>query len=172
MSYLKHIQLSKQLEERAKEATKYRQLAEKEIEEATKEIEEAKKIDGNVTEAEAAFSEADDAVKGKDFKVALEKATDAKQKAIKAYQERSQTIVDSSMVLLNLAKDIGADTTKAEGFAKSAKEASKSNPLSRPPSLVCPGSSSSGKGSEKCGRSFRSRLGPAGLPAALGQAAR
>lgn len=123
MSYLKHIQLSKQLEERAKEATKYRQLAEKEITDATKEIEEAKKIDSDVTNAEAAFSEAKDAVKSKDYKLALEKATDAKQRAIKAYQERSQTIVDSSMVLLNLAKDIGADTTKAEGFAKSAEEA-------------------------------------------------
>ncbi|MFQ5909919.1 MAG: hypothetical protein ACE5IJ_04265, partial [Thermoplasmata archaeon] len=123
MSYLKHIQLSKQLEERAKEATKFRQLAEKELEEAEKGIDEAKKIDANAAEAEAAFSEANDAVKSKDYKLALEKATDSKQKAMKAYQERVRTIVDSSLVLLNLAKDIGADTSSADSFAKSAEEA-------------------------------------------------
>ncbi|MFQ6106367.1 MAG: hypothetical protein ACE5QF_02085 [Thermoplasmata archaeon] len=123
MSYLKHIQLSKQLEERAKEATKFRQLAEKELEEAKKEINEAKKVDANIAEAEAAFSEANDAVKSKDYKLALEYATKSKQKAIKAYQDRVGTIVDSSLVLLNLAKDIGADTSSADSLAKSAEEA-------------------------------------------------
>ncbi|MFQ6127706.1 MAG: hypothetical protein ACE5QW_02230 [Thermoplasmata archaeon] len=123
MSYLKHIQLSKQLEERAKEATKFRQLAEKELEEAEKRIDEAKKIDANIAEAEAALSEANDAVKSKDYKLALEKATDSKHKAIEAYRERSRTIVDSSLVLLKLAKDIGADTSSADSFAKSAEEA-------------------------------------------------
>ncbi len=123
MSYLKHIQLSKQLEERAKEATKFRQLAEKELEEAEKGIEEAKKIDANIAETEAAFSEANDAVRGKDYKLALEKATESKQKAMKAYQERVKTIVDSSLVLLKLAKDIGADTSSADSLTKSAEEA-------------------------------------------------
>ncbi|MEE9490376.1 MAG: hypothetical protein V3V91_08060 [Thermoplasmata archaeon] len=123
MSYLKHIQLSKQLEERAKEATKFRQLAEKELEEAKKGIEEAKKIDANIAESEATFSEADDAKRGKDYKLALEKATESKQKALKAYQERVKTIVDSSLVLLKLAKDIGADTSSADSLAKSAGEA-------------------------------------------------
>ncbi|MEE8183516.1 MAG: hypothetical protein V3T94_05160 [Thermoplasmata archaeon] len=123
MSYLKHIQLSKQLEERAKEATKFRQLAEKELEEAEKGIEEAKKIDANIAETEAAFSEANDAVSGKDYKLALEKATESKQKAMKAYQARVKTIVDSSLVLLKLAKDIGADTSSADSLAKSAEEA-------------------------------------------------
>ncbi|MCJ2512059.1 MAG: hypothetical protein LN409_01730, partial [Candidatus Thermoplasmatota archaeon] len=123
MSYLKHIQLSKQLEERAKEATKFRQLAEKELEEAEKGIEEAKKIDANLAETEAAFSEANDAVRGKDYKLALEKATESKQKATKAYQDRVKTIVDSSLVLLKLAKDIGADTSSADSLAKSAEEA-------------------------------------------------
>lgn len=78
MSYLKHIQLSKQLEERAKEATKFRQLAEKELEKAEKGIDRAKRIDANVAEAEAAFSEANDAVKSKDYKLALERATESK----------------------------------------------------------------------------------------------
>jgi hypothetical protein len=123
MSYLKHIQLSKQLEERAKEATKFRQLAEKELEEAEKGIEEAKKIDGNITESEAVFAEANEAVRSKDYKLALEKATESKEKALKAYQERAKTIVDSSLVLLKLAKDIGADTSSADSLAKSAGEA-------------------------------------------------
>ena len=123
MSYLKHIQLSKQLEERAKEATKFRQLAEKELEEAGKGIEEAKKIDANIADSEATFSEAEDARRGKDYKLALEKATESKQKALKAYQERVKTIVDSSLVLLKLTKDIGADTSSADSLAKSAGEA-------------------------------------------------
>jgi hypothetical protein len=123
MSYLKHIQLSKQLEERAKEATKFRQLAEKELGEAEKGIEEAKKIDANITESEAVFADANEAVRSKDYKLALEKATESKEKAQKAYQERTKTIVDSSLVLLKLAKNIGADTSSADSLAKSAGEA-------------------------------------------------
>lgn len=123
MSYLRHIQLSKQLEEKAKEATKFRQLAEKELKEAEEGIEESRKIDASIAEAEAAFTEANEAMKGKDYKLALEKATLSKEKAKRAYTERVQTIVDSSAVLLDLARNIGANVSAVESLTRDAKEA-------------------------------------------------
>jgi len=121
--YLRDIQLRKQLEEKVKEATKNRQQAEKELSEATEVITAAKGIDATTTEAETALAEATSAMSGKDYKLGLEKAIEAKQKGKRAYAERVAAIVESSEVLMNLARSMGAGIAEGETSINKAKEA-------------------------------------------------
>jgi len=110
------------LEEKAKEATRNRQLAEKEMELAEKLLEAAKKIDANVTEAEKSLAEATAAMRTKDYKLALEKATESRERARRVYQERVKGIIDSSAILLELTKRIGKEVSEGEASLAKAKE--------------------------------------------------
>ncbi|MFQ5885462.1 MAG: hypothetical protein ACE5IO_10235, partial [Thermoplasmata archaeon] len=123
MSYLRQIQLQKQLEEKAKETTQMREGAESELEEASKIIEMAKKIDANVADAEALLEETNQAMKVKDFKAALGKATECKEKSKRIYEERVKAIVDSSEGMVGLVKGIGQKVDESETLVKQAKEA-------------------------------------------------
>lgn len=123
MSYLRQIQLQKELEQKAKETTQMREDAEKELEEATKIIEIAKKIDANVADAEALLEESNQAMKVKDFKSALEKATECKEKSKRIYVDRVKAIVDSSGGMVGLVKGIGQKVDESEALVKQANEA-------------------------------------------------
>ncbi len=121
--YLRDIQLRKQLEQKVKEATKNRQEAEKELAATTEILKDCKGIDADVTEAETALAEATSAMSAKDYKHGLEKAIEAKEKAKKAYVERATAIVESSAVLLDLAKKTGASVADGEAAIKKSREA-------------------------------------------------
>jgi hypothetical protein len=123
VSYLRQIQLQKQLEEKAKETTENRENAEKELEEATQIIEMAKKIDANVADSEALLEECSQAMKVKDFKLALEKALECKEKSKRIYEERVKAIVESSAGMLQLAEGIGKKVAEGEALVKQANEA-------------------------------------------------
>ena len=123
MSYLRQIQLQKQLEEKAKETTQNRENAEKELEEATQIIAKAKKIDANVADAEALLEETNQAMKAKDFKQAVEKATECKAKSQKIYEDRVKAIVESSAGMLQLAESIGKKSKEGEDLVSKANEA-------------------------------------------------
>ncbi|MCK5292029.1 MAG: hypothetical protein KAR39_08450 [Thermoplasmata archaeon] len=131
MSYLRQIQLQKQLEEKAKETTENRENAEKELEEITKLIEMAKKIDANVADAEALFEESSQAMKVKDFKLALEKGLECKEKSKRIYADRVKAIVESSAGMLQLAEGIGKKVAEGEALVKQANEAVASEDLEK-----------------------------------------
>jgi hypothetical protein len=123
VSYLRQIQLQKQLEEKAKETTENRENADKELLEATQIIEMAKKIDANVADSEALLEECSQAMKVKDFKLALEKALECKEKSKRIYEERVKAIVESSAGMLQLAEGIGKKVVEGEALVKQANEA-------------------------------------------------
>jgi len=122
-NYLKALQLSKQLEQRAKEATQNLQLAEKEIHATEEAIRNAKKIEATTAKSEALLEEAKQALDKKDYKGALEKATLAKQETENARDERIETVISSATTLLVLAADLGSKAANAEDALKKAKEA-------------------------------------------------
>lgn len=118
--YLKHIQLTKQLEDKAKEAARNRQLAEEQVNMARALVTGAKRVDADVSAGEAMVAEADAAVAAKDYKLALEKATMAVMSLREAFRGRAQAIIDSSAGLLALA-----ETLEQVPDAREALEAAK-----------------------------------------------
>jgi hypothetical protein len=109
-NYLKALQLTKQLEKKAQEATHNRKLADEEIATAEKLIEVAKKMDANVAKAEAKLTEATSAFSKKEFKSALELAQESKKIAINAQEEHVNLVIESTRNLVKLAGDIGVAT--------------------------------------------------------------
>lgn len=121
--YLRHIELSKQLEQKAKEASQNRELAEQRLAELEQLLDGAKKADCNVSEAEELLAQASSAVGAKDYRLALEKVQDAEDKAKAAFLQRTQSILDSAEGMLELLKRTGKDTAEYEALIGGAKDA-------------------------------------------------
>jgi hypothetical protein len=107
VSYLKHLQMQRQLEEQAKEERETRELSEKELKAAEETIGEAKRIDANTADVEAILEEARASLSSKDYKTALEKAREGRERAERVYRERVKAIVDSSGTMVELARSVG-----------------------------------------------------------------
>ncbi len=121
--YLRHIELSRQLEERAKEASKARQLAEERLSELQGFVETAKRSDCNVGEAEDLLAQAKGAMAAKDYRLALEKIKDGEDKVRATFLQRVQSILDSSESMLALLKKTDDDTSEYEALMGSARDA-------------------------------------------------
>ncbi|UCE37649.1 MAG: hypothetical protein JSW00_19755 [Thermoplasmata archaeon] len=119
-NYLKALQLTKQLEKKAQEATKFRKLAEKEIAVAEELIKAAKNMDANVAKAEAKLTEATSALAQKEFKSASELAQESKSIAENALKEHVLMVIDSTKNLIKLAREMGVEAPNLdEPLAKS-----------------------------------------------------
>ncbi|UCF08289.1 MAG: hypothetical protein JSW28_00955, partial [Thermoplasmata archaeon] len=122
---LKALQLTKQLEKKAQEATQNRKLAEIEVNTAEELIKSAKKMDANVAKAEAKLTEATAALSKKEFKSALELATEAKNIAKKLQEEHVVMVIDSTKNLVDLAKGLEAKVTDLDEKLSNADSALK-----------------------------------------------
>jgi len=124
-NYLKALQLTKQLEKKAQEATHNRKMAEEEIAAAEEIIKAAKKMDANVAKAEAKLTEATSAFSKKEFKSALEHATESKNIAQKAQEDHVKMVLDSTRNLVKLAKDMGVKAPDLDKTLSQSEEAIK-----------------------------------------------
>jgi tetratricopeptide (TPR) repeat protein len=122
-NYLKALQLTKQLEKKAQEATHNRKLADEEIAAAEEVIKAAKKMDANIAKAEAKLTEATSAFAKKEFKSALELATESKNLAIKAQEDHVLMVLESTKNLVKLAKNIGIKAPDLEKILTKSDEA-------------------------------------------------
>src|SRR3972149_2078326 len=86
--YLRNSQLRRQLEEKVKEATQARQVAEESIAAVREVLEAAKRIDADVGSATKVLADADAAMGGKDYKLASEKAKEALERGGGVYRGR------------------------------------------------------------------------------------
>jgi hypothetical protein len=127
-NYLKALQLTKQLEKKAQEATKFRKMAEKEIAVAEELIKSAKEMDANVAKAEAKLTEATSALAEKEFKSASDSAKESRTIAESALKDHVLMVIDATKNLFKLAEDIGVkapnlnDTiTKSDQAVKEGK---------------------------------------------------
>ncbi len=116
------MQLTKQLEEKAKEATKNRQSAEEELQAAQGAIELAKVSDINLSEATELYQQATAAFDNKEYKNALGFATRSKEMTNKKYSEHSMKIVESTASLLELVQGFGKPSDKAAALLEEAKK--------------------------------------------------
>ncbi|MEW5937715.1 MAG: hypothetical protein AB1665_07850, partial [Candidatus Thermoplasmatota archaeon] len=122
-SYLKAMQLRKQLEEKAKEATRKRQEAEEILSTAEERLKKAPKADLDVSKAKDLIAKANASMADKDYDTALVLANECVSELDKAYGDVVKTISDATRKLGTLLKDTGADTALIERHLKKAEEA-------------------------------------------------
>ncbi len=122
-SYLKAMQLTKQLEEKAKEEKKNRQLAEIEMQEAEKSIKSAKSSDINVARAEELLAKASQNFEGKEYRDALTLATQSKETAMKCFEDGIKSIMDSVDKLVELTQNVRKESEQGVSLLKDAKAA-------------------------------------------------
>ena len=108
-SYLKAMQLTKQLEEKAKEEKKNRQQAEEEMQFAEDLIKSAKVSDINIVKAEELLVNANVSIQDKEYKEGLSHAIQAKEMAQQCFSDGIKSIIDSVDKLAELGKEVGAD---------------------------------------------------------------
>lgn len=121
--YLRHIELSRQLEKKAKEASENRQRAEDRLQQLHHLVEAAKKADCPVDEAEALLAQANSAVGAKDYKLALEKTREGEDKARAAFVQHTEKVLDSSEAVLHLLRQTELDTSEFSALLSSARDA-------------------------------------------------
>ncbi len=122
-SYLKAMQLTKQLEEKAKEEKKNRQQAEDEMVNAEGMIKSAKASDINVAKAEEFLVNASSSISDKEYKDALTHAIQANEVAMQCFTDGIQSIIDSVDKLAKLGKEVGADCEDGVEVLGEAKKA-------------------------------------------------
>lgn len=130
-SYLKAMQLTKQLEEKAKEEKKNRQLAETEMQEAERMIKSAKASDINVARAEELLVKAGSDIEGKEYKDALSTAIQSKEMAMKCFEDGIQSIIDSVDKLADLTRGAGTSSEQGLSLLQDAKKSLKDKDFER-----------------------------------------
>jgi tetratricopeptide (TPR) repeat protein len=138
-NYLKSLQLQKQLEQRAKEAAKSKQTAEKERDALESFLEACKQSDVDLSDIDKLLSEFSASINAKDYQSAIGHARKAMEAAKSAYLQKISDVADSVEALLKLIKGDEGDAGSArevleksrdlalkedlEGAMKKAKEA-------------------------------------------------
>jgi len=115
------MQLTKQLEEKAKEEKKTRQLAEIEMQDAETMIKSAKSCDINVAKAEELLFKASSNLEGKENRDALAQATQSREVAMKCFEDGIRSIIDSVEKLVDLTKNAGSVNEQGLSLLKDAK---------------------------------------------------
>lgn len=121
--YLRHIELSRHLEEKAKEASRNRQLAEERIGQLQALLGAAKKADVKAAEGEELLGQANGALAAKDYKLALEKTKEGEDKAKAAFLQVAESILESSESILNLLRRTSLDISEFTALLTSARDA-------------------------------------------------
>ena len=107
-TYLSALQLKKKLEEKAKEASRNRELAEEKLKEAEDRLTEAKKIEAEVGDSDDKIKKAKNAMESKDFKACMDLCEEALDIVSSGVKKRVGSIFDSAEDLIKLSKRIWA----------------------------------------------------------------
>ena len=121
-SYLKSLQLQKQLEERAKEATKNRELAEKEYESFQQLMKFCADNDVDTTSVEEFERHFEAAIASKDYQTAIGHARKGSEAAKNAYINKIGEVGDSVEALLSLIRGAGGEANTASDQLEKSKE--------------------------------------------------
>ncbi len=121
-NYLKSLQLAKQLEERAKEATKNRELAEREFDSLKEFLKRCEEVDADISEAEKPQQDFQAAMAGKDYSTAIGHIRRAREAAKAAYIQKTGEVGDSVDELIGLIQSAGGDSKAASELLEKSKE--------------------------------------------------
>lgn len=121
-NYLKSLQLAKQLEERAKEASKNKELAEKENEALSQFLKACRENDVDLSDVEKPKKDLETAMLAKDYQSAIAHARKAREAANEAYIRRIGDVADSVEALLALLPGSDTETKGAHDYLERSKE--------------------------------------------------
>jgi molybdopterin synthase catalytic subunit len=121
-SYLKQLQLAKQLEEKTKEAQKNRDLAEKENSALDLFLKFCKESDVDLTSVEKLQRDFEASMASKDYQAALAHVRKAKDEAKTAYMHKVGEVGDSVDAILTLIQGSGSESKSARELLERSKE--------------------------------------------------
>ncbi|MBN1676907.1 MAG: hypothetical protein JW880_00040 [Candidatus Thermoplasmatota archaeon] len=121
-NYLKSLQLAKQLEERAKEASKNKELAERENEALEQFLKACYENDVDLSGVEATRRDFEAAMLAKDYQSALAHARRAREAANDAYIKRIGDVADSVEALLSLLESSETEPKGAHDYLDRSRE--------------------------------------------------
>ena len=121
-NYLKSLQLAKQLEQRAKEATKNKKLAEEEREALQKLIDLCEGSGVDLSEMDSTLSEFSASMNAKDYQSAIGYARKAMESAKNAYIKKIADVADSVEALLRLTESSEVESKGALEKLERSKE--------------------------------------------------
>ena len=128
-SYLTRLQLAKQLEEKTKEASKNRELAEKENETLQQFIKTCKDNDVDLSALEKLKLDYDSAMASKDYQTALALIRKSKETCSAAFLLKVGQVGDSVDSLIALIQGSGGDAKNASEIIERSKERAMANDL-------------------------------------------
>ncbi len=128
-SYLTRLQLAKQLEEKTKEASKNRELAEKENEALQQFIKTCKDNDVDLTELDKLRLDYEAAMASKDYQTALGLIRKSKEASSAAFLQKVGQVGDSVDGLIALIQGSGGDAKNAQDILERSKERALANDL-------------------------------------------
>ena len=115
-------QLTKQIEQKAKETSKKKADAESRLSAAEQLLERCKSINADVDSIEKAVAMVVAALDGKDFDVALDKSDKAVELAKKTFIDRVNTIIIGADEIVKVIKDIGEEPQQLMQLITNVKE--------------------------------------------------
>lgn len=121
-SYLKQLQLAKQLEEKTKEAQKNRDLAEKENSALDLFVKFCKESDVDLSSVEKLQRDFEASMASKDYQAALAHVRKAKDEAKTAYMHKIGEVGDSVDAILTLIQGSGSESKSARELLERSKE--------------------------------------------------
>ena len=121
-NYLKSLQLAKQLEERAKEASKNRDIAEKENEALQQFLKHCKESDVDISAVEKPQRDFETAMAAKDYQTAIAHAKRAREAAKDAYIRKIGDVADSVDSIVTLIKGAGSEAKAALDLVEKSKD--------------------------------------------------
>ena len=128
-NYLRQLQLAKQLEERAKEAGRNKELAEREHDELEKFLDTCKDSDVNLEEVEATLRGFESSMASKDYHAALANVRKADEEAKKAYLQKVGDVGDSVLTLFALIQGSTTEAKGAQDLLEKSKECATADDL-------------------------------------------
>ena len=121
-NYLKSLQLQKQLEERAKEAAKNKELAEREYEALDEFLKVCKSSDVDISTAEKPLRDFEASIASKDYQAAVGHLAKAREEAKQAFIVKIGEVGDSVESLLNLIQGAGEQAKSAADNIEKSKQ--------------------------------------------------
>lgn len=121
-NYLKSLQLAKQLEERAREATRSKEKAEQAYDELQRFVQVCRDNDADLSEVDKMLADYNAAVNSKDYQSALAHVTKASDEAKSSFVRRIGEVADSAEGLLNLAQIPASEAKGALELLEKSKE--------------------------------------------------
>ncbi|MEM4264689.1 MAG: hypothetical protein QW505_02770 [Thermoplasmata archaeon] len=120
-SYLKSLQLAKQIEQKAKEASKKKADAEARLQVAEGILERCKKLNADIDLGKKAIAETNAALESKDFDLALDKSERAVETSKKIFKERILSILKGADEIVQIVTESGDEASQLKQLIADVK---------------------------------------------------